>query len=222
MPRSAAVGRRARRRSDGGRSHRRSDLARANAQRAPPRRAGGARIARADAALRGTPVGASRCRRTLHPVVGAGSGIVGCNADRRGRARTRARRRRAATGTISAGGGDPVRTCGSARTGRTDWPAIATLYEGLVRIAPTLGAHVGRAAAVAEAHGAETGLALLGRIPAEGTPAISHTGRYRRICWFVRSNRCKAAEAYERAIGLCEDEAMRAFLIDRAARIRAN
>ena len=32
-------------------------------------------------------------------------------------------------------------------TGPTDWNSIALLYEGLVRLAPSLGAHVGRAAA---------------------------------------------------------------------------
>ncbi|MEX2220135.1 MAG: DUF6596 domain-containing protein, partial [Phycisphaerales bacterium] len=36
-------------------------------------------------------------------------------------------------------------------TGRTDWDAIALLYEGLVRLAPTVGAYVGRAAALASA-----------------------------------------------------------------------
>ena len=39
-------------------------------------------------------------------------------------------------------------------TGETEWEAAALLYEGLVRIAPTIGALVGRAAAVAEARGA--------------------------------------------------------------------
>ncbi len=36
-------------------------------------------------------------------------------------------------------------------TGHTDWEAVALLYEGLVRLAPTIGAVVGRAAAVGEA-----------------------------------------------------------------------
>ena len=46
-------------------------------------------------------------------------------------------------------------------TGRTEWEAIALLYEGLIGCAPTIGAHVGRAAALAEAMGAEAGLAAL-------------------------------------------------------------
>ena len=36
------------------------------------------------------------------------------------------------------------------RSGRTNWQAIALLYEGLVQLSPTLGALVGRAAALAE------------------------------------------------------------------------
>ena len=38
-------------------------------------------------------------------------------------------------------------------TGRTNWEAIALLYDGLVALAPTVGALVGRAAALGEARG---------------------------------------------------------------------
>src|SRR5262245_16668309 len=48
-----------------------------------------------------------------------------------------------------------------ARCGRIDWRAIALLYEGLVRAAPTLSALVGRAAALAETSGRAAGFALL-------------------------------------------------------------
>jgi len=46
-----------------------------------------------------------------------------------------------------------------AQTGRTDWEAIAGFYEHLVRLAPTLGARVAQAAAMAEARGTAAGLA---------------------------------------------------------------
>jgi RNA polymerase sigma-70 factor (ECF subfamily) len=46
-------------------------------------------------------------------------------------------------------------------TGRTDWAAVALLYEGLLGYSPTIGARVGHAAAVAEASGPEHGWALL-------------------------------------------------------------
>jgi predicted RNA polymerase sigma factor len=102
-----------------------------------------------------------------------------------------------------------------ARTGRTDWGAIATFYEHLVRLAPTLGARVGRAAAVAELRGPEAGLALLD----ESDPAaVSAYQPY----WAVRAHlleqagrRPEARDAYDRAIGLAEDDAVRRFLLDR-------
>ena len=87
-------------------------------------------------------------------------------------------------------------------TGRTDWETIALYYEGLVRLAPTVGALVGRAAAVAEARGPETGWAFLEAIPAD---AVSSYQPY----WALAAHLLKrlrrpgeAADAYSRAIGL--------------------
>ncbi|MFM2043323.1 MAG: hypothetical protein RLY86_1899, partial [Pseudomonadota bacterium] len=50
-------------------------------------------------------------------------------------------------------------------TGADTWAGIALLYEGLVRIAPSMGALVGRAAAVAEVRGPAAGLAMLADLP---------------------------------------------------------
>jgi RNA polymerase sigma-70 factor (ECF subfamily) len=105
-----------------------------------------------------------------------------------------------------------------ARTGRTDWEALVLLYEGLVRLAPTIGATVGRAAAVAEARGAATGWALLEAVPAE---AIKDYQPYWALAAHLlkRMGQVKQADAaYSRAIGLCEDRAMRDFLVRQAAR----
>ena len=105
-----------------------------------------------------------------------------------------------------------------ARTGRVDWEAIALMYEGLVRLAPTVGALVGRAAAVAEAHGAAAGWFRLQEIPTE---AVKNYQPY----WALAAHLLKrmqrldeAAEAYSRAIGLCEDTATREFLARQALR----
>jgi predicted RNA polymerase sigma factor len=103
-----------------------------------------------------------------------------------------------------------------ARNGRTDWEAIALLYEGLVRLAPTIGALVGRAAAVAEARGAAAGSALLEAIPAE---AIQSYQPYWALAAHLLQRLQRSGEAraaYSRAIGLCEDPALRAFLAQRA------
>jgi len=102
-------------------------------------------------------------------------------------------------------------------TGRTDWEAIALLYEGLVRLAPGIGALVGRAAAIAEARDAATGWALLQEIPAE---AINTYQPYWALAAHLprrRGQSDEAAAAYSRAIGLCEDQAMREFLAQQAA-----
>jgi RNA polymerase sigma-70 factor (ECF subfamily) len=102
-----------------------------------------------------------------------------------------------------------------AHTGRTDWAAIALFYEQLVRISTALGTQVGYAAAVAEAEAPEAGLAVLDPIAPD---AVSHYQPY----WAVRAHllQClgkkrEAADAYDRAIGLAEDPAVREFLLQK-------
>jgi predicted RNA polymerase sigma factor len=99
-----------------------------------------------------------------------------------------------------------------ARGATTDWRAIALLYEGLLRIAPTIGARVAHAAALAEAESVEAGLAALGTIPAD---VVATYQPY----WAMRAHLHRRAglvgearEAYARAIGLSEDAAVREFL----------
>lgn len=99
------------------------------------------------------------------------------------------------------------------RSGRIDWAAIAMFYEQLLRISPALGTRAGYAAAVAEAKGPGAGLAVLESIDAD---AVAHYQPY----WAVRAHLLqklgKAAEAsvaYDRAIGLAEDPAVREFLL---------
>ncbi len=100
-------------------------------------------------------------------------------------------------------------------TGTTDWEAVALLYEGVIRVAPTIGALVGRAAAVAEACNAVKAWTLLEEIPAEAV------GRYQPY-WALAAHLLtrlerpgEAAAAYDRAIGLCEDPATREYLAQR-------
>jgi RNA polymerase sigma-70 factor (ECF subfamily) len=100
-----------------------------------------------------------------------------------------------------------------ARSGKTDWQAIALLYEGLMRTAPTVGALVGRAAALAEAIDAATGLARLDDIDAAAA-------RSYQPFWAVRAHllqrlgrTTEAREAFNRAIDLTEDVAVSRFLV---------
>jgi RNA polymerase sigma-70 factor (ECF subfamily) len=101
------------------------------------------------------------------------------------------------------------------RSGRTEWAAIVLFYEQLMRISPTLGARIGYAAALGEANGPQAGLAALDRI---GREAVSGYQPY----WAVRAHllqrldkTSEAADAFDRAIGLAEDPAVRRFLLQR-------
>ncbi len=102
-----------------------------------------------------------------------------------------------------------------ARTGRTDWTAIALFYERLIRISPALGTQAGYAAAVAEARRPEAGLAVLESIDRD---SVADYQPY----WAVRAHLLQrlgktreAADAYDRAIGLAEDPAVREFLLQK-------
>jgi predicted RNA polymerase sigma factor len=101
------------------------------------------------------------------------------------------------------------------RSGRTEWAAIVLFYEQLMRISPTLGARIGYAAALGEANGPQAGLAALDRI---GREAVSGYQPY----WAVRAHllqrldkTSEAADAFDRAIGLAEDPAVRRFLLQK-------
>jgi predicted RNA polymerase sigma factor len=102
-----------------------------------------------------------------------------------------------------------------AQSGRTDWAAIVVFYDHLVRLAPTLGALVARAAAVAEARGPLDGLALVDEI--DGALVATYQPYWAVRAHVLRSlgRQAEAAEAYDRAIGLAVDPAIRQFLLAR-------
>jgi predicted RNA polymerase sigma factor len=102
-----------------------------------------------------------------------------------------------------------------ARSGRTEWAAIALFYEQLNRISRTVGTHIGYAAAVAEARGAEAGLALLDVIDAAAVRAYQPYWAVRAHLLQRLGRRQEATNAFQRAIGLAEDPAVRRFLLQR-------
>jgi RNA polymerase sigma-70 factor (ECF subfamily) len=102
-----------------------------------------------------------------------------------------------------------------AHSGRIEWAAIAKFYEQLIRISPTLGTRTGYAAAVAEVKGPKAGLAVLDAIE------LDIVSRYQPY-WAVRAHLLQeigrtpeSLEAYDRAIGLAEDPAVRQFLLQK-------
>jgi RNA polymerase sigma-70 factor (ECF subfamily) len=106
-----------------------------------------------------------------------------------------------------------------ARTGTSDWPAIHQAYRMLVSEFPSLGAHVGFAASAGRVGEASRGLSTLDALDHK---RIVHYQPY----WAVRAwllaelGRTEEARgAYDKAIGLCSDPAVRRWLGARAERL---
>jgi RNA polymerase sigma-70 factor (ECF subfamily) len=107
-------------------------------------------------------------------------------------------------------------------SGCIDWSAIRQLYDALMMIAGSPVVAINRAVAIAETEGAAAGLA-----------ALYVLGDDKRLndyqpYWAARAgllarlgNAAQAVEAYERAIGLERDPAVRRFLQQRRAEARA-
>ncbi|HKD06201.1 MAG TPA: DUF6596 domain-containing protein [Bryobacteraceae bacterium] len=105
----------------------------------------------------------------------------------------------------------------------TDWHGIACFYEQLARLSRGLGARTGYAAAIAKCNGPQAGLAVLDEI--EKTSERSLFTVYQPF-WAVRAHlleasgkRIEALEAYDMAIGLSRDAAVREFLHGERAKI---
>ena len=105
-------------------------------------------------------------------------------------------------------------------TGRAPMPVLATLYELLAQVSPTIGVLVARAAAVAETGDPARALELL--------DAIAGKARDYQPWWAARGRIAAllgrgdlARAALLTAAGLSEDTAVRAFLIGQATRIEA-
>lgn len=93
----------------------------------------------------------------------------------------------------------------------TDWPQIAQLYRELAKMTPSPVVEVNRAVAVAMVEGPSAGLRLLSRIEQQMTEYYPfHAARADLL---RRSNeREAAADAYERALTLCQNNLERAYL----------
>ncbi|HEX6807880.1 MAG TPA: DUF6596 domain-containing protein [Gemmatimonadaceae bacterium] len=101
------------------------------------------------------------------------------------------------------------------RGGQTNWAAIVLFYEYLVTLSPTLGTLTGRAAAVAEATTPMAGLAALDTIARDRVSAYQPYWAVRAHLLQRLGRSSEATDAFDRAIGLTEDPAVRAFLLAR-------
>jgi predicted RNA polymerase sigma factor len=100
-----------------------------------------------------------------------------------------------------------------ARSGRIDWAAIAIFYEQLIRISPTVGTRTGYAAAVSEANGPEAGLAVLDAVPLDDVSGYQPYWAVRAHLLQQLGKTPEALDAFDQAIGLAEDPAVRQFLL---------
>jgi RNA polymerase sigma-70 factor (ECF subfamily) len=98
-------------------------------------------------------------------------------------------------------------------TGRTDWPAIRGLYDALLAISGSPVVAINRAAAIAETDGAERGLEELDAVAGDRRLADYQPYWAARAGLLARLGRREEAfAAYDRAIGLERDLAVRRFL----------
>ncbi len=104
-------------------------------------------------------------------------------------------------------------------TGETNWRALSQLYAGLMHIAPSLGAAVGRAAAVGEDAGPAEGLRLLDLIDRQAVETFQPYWATRAHL-LSETNPQHAAEAYSRAIDLSTYPPATAWLESRRATLR--
>jgi RNA polymerase sigma-70 factor (ECF subfamily) len=102
------------------------------------------------------------------------------------------------------------------RTGASDWSAIERLYDALAAITDSPVVAINRAIAVAETRGPAAGLAALDALAGDARLADYQPYWAARAGLLGRTNELAAADAaYQRAIGLESDPAIRRFLQQR-------
>lgn len=101
------------------------------------------------------------------------------------------------------------------QTGSTDWPALVTLYGALLSLTGSPVAAVNRAMAVAGADGPRAGLDALDALDDRRLDDYQPWWAARADLLAQTGDGAEAVAAYDRAIGLERDEAVRKFLLKR-------
>jgi RNA polymerase sigma-70 factor (ECF subfamily) len=106
-------------------------------------------------------------------------------------------------------------------TGHVDWSAIEKLYDALFALTGSPVVAINRAVATAETQGTAAGLAALDALSDDTRLAEYQPYWAARAVLLARiGETAQAIEAYERAIGLERDPAVRRFLQQRSAALR--
>jgi predicted RNA polymerase sigma factor len=104
------------------------------------------------------------------------------------------------------------------RTGRSNWGEIVQLYDLLLAVAGSPVVAINRALAMAEVHGAPAALAALPEVAGDARLATYQPYWAARADLLARAGApVEARQAYERAIGLERDPAVRRYLQQRQA-----
>jgi len=110
--------------------------------------------------------------------------------------------------------------CARRHLGRTDWTAIRKLYDVLAVLSPSPVVAINHAVAIAETDGPHAGLGALDRIADDKRLENYQPYWAARAEMLARLDRsADAITAYDRAIGLEADAAVRAFLNERRNRV---
>src|SRR5262249_26132337 len=108
------------------------------------------------------------------------------------------------------------------RTGRSDWTAIERLYDALSALTGSPVVAINRAIAIAETQGAAAGLAVLDALAGDARLVEYQPYWAARAGLLARTGAADEADrAYEMAIGLEPDPAVRSFLQERRAALRS-
>ena len=108
------------------------------------------------------------------------------------------------------------------RTGKPNWAFIIQLYDGLFALSQSPVVAINRAVAIAEIHGASAGLDVLSSLEADSRLAQYQPYWAARAELLARTGAfAQARHAYEIAIGLERDEAVRRFLDARRSALPA-
>jgi len=108
------------------------------------------------------------------------------------------------------------------RTGHANWADVVQLYDALIRVAGSPVVAINRALAIAELHGASAALEAMPDVAADGRLAAYQPYWAARAELLARTGaHGEARRAYEMAIGLERDPAVRRFLQQRQAALPA-
>ena len=100
--------------------------------------------------------------------------------------------------------------------------ALLALYDGLIALKPSIGALVSRACALAAVLGPDAALRELNQLPATATRNYQAYWAARAHLALAAGRREEAASAFERAMALTDNPAVKAYLKQRQAMAHTN